>query len=105
MVWVLNILQKHRLYLKAKKCTFRQPTVEYLGLILSEGCIEINPIKVAGVHDWLTTKSITEVQSFIGFINFYWHFIQDFLHVAKPLHQLTKKGEAWRWTKDKQEAF
>jgi len=48
---------------------------------------------------------MTEVQSFFGFINFYQWFIQDFLHVAKPLHQLTKKGEAWRWTEAKQEAF
>jgi len=60
--------------------------VEYLGLILSEGHVENDPIKVAGVHNWLTPRSVTEVQSFMGFINFYWYFIQDFSHVAKPLH-------------------
>ena len=65
----------------------------------------MDPIKVGGIHDWLTLTSVTEVQSFIGLVNFYWWFIQGFLHVAKPLHQLTKKGEAWRWTKDEQEAF
>jgi len=65
----------------------------------------MDPIKVAGICDWPTPMSVTEVQSFVGFVNFYQKFIQDFSHVAKPLHQLTKKGEAWIWTEIKQEAF
>ena len=55
----------------------------------------MDPVKVAGVRDWPTPRNVTEVQSFIGFINFYRHFVQDFSHIAKPLHQLTKKGEEW----------
>src|SRR5882672_7622514 len=105
IVWVLDILHKHQLYLKAEKCTFRQPTVEYLGIILLEGHVEMDPLKVAGIHDWLTPRNVTKVQSFIGFINFYWQFIQDFSHIAKPLHQLTKKGEAWKWAEDEWKAF
>ena len=58
-----------------------------------------------GIQDWPTPRSVTEVQSFVGFINFYRHFIQDFSHVTKPLHQLTKKGEVWRWTEEEQKPF
>src|SRR5467141_1985807 len=105
VVWVLDILFKQQLYLKAKKCTFGQPTVEYLSLILSEGRVEMDPVKVAGVRDWLTPRNVTEVQSFVRFVNFYRQFIQDFSHVAKPLHQLTKKGEAWKWAEDEWNAF
>src|SRR5882672_3670751 len=105
VVQVLDILCKHWLYLKAEKCTFRQPMVEYLSLILSEGHVEMDSVKVASVCDWPTPRNVTEVQSFIRFISFYQQFIQDFSHVAKPLHQLTKKGEAWRWTEDKWKAF
>jgi len=47
VVWILDILCRHWLYLKAKKCTFGQPMVEYLGLILSEGHVEMDPVKVA----------------------------------------------------------
>ena len=65
----------------------------------------MDPIKVARIHDWPTPTSVTKVQSFVRFVNFYWWSIQDFSHVAKPLHQLTKKREAWRWTEAKQEAF
>src|SRR5882724_10812418 len=102
VVRVLDILRKHCLYLKAEKCTFEQPTVKYLGLILLKGHMEMEPVKVAGVRDWLTPRNVTEVQSFIGVINLYRCFVQDFSHVAKPLHQLTKKGEEWQWADEEQ---
>ena len=66
--------------------------VEYLGLVLSEGCVEMDPVKIASVQDWLSSKHITEVQSFVGFINFYHRFNPNFSHVAGPLHCLTKEG-------------
>src|SRR5467141_899131 len=62
------------LYLKAKKCMFRQPMVEYLGLILLEGHIEMDPVKVAGIRDWPTPRNVTEVQLCVRFVNFYWKF-------------------------------
>ena len=71
VVKVHDILQKHRLYLKAEKCIFEQPKVKYLSLILSEGHLEMDPVKVAGVQDWPVPRNVTEVQSFVGFINFY----------------------------------
>src|SRR5882724_8274258 len=48
---------------------------------------------------------MTEFQLFIVFVNFYQGFFQDFSHVAKPLHQLTKKGEEWKWAEEAQRSF
>ena len=79
--------------------------MEYLGLVLSEGRVEMDPIKIARVRDWPTPKNVTEVQSFVGFVNFYHRFILEFSHVASPLHHLTKKAEPWRWTQPKEAAF
>ena len=78
---------------------------EILGLVLSEGQVEMDPVKIAGVRDWLTPKNVTEVQSFVGFVNFYRGFIPEFSHVASPLHHLTKKAEPRRWTKPEETAF
>ena len=78
-----------------EKCTFECSMVEYLGLVLLEGRVEMDPIKIAGVRDWPTLKNITKVLSFIGFVNFYHRFIPEFSHVASPLHCLTKKVEPW----------
>jgi len=62
VVPVLNIFCKHHLHLKAEKCTFEQPMVEYLSLILLEGHIEMDPVKVTGVWDWPVPRNVIEVQ-------------------------------------------
>ena len=57
-------------------------------------------VKVAGVTEWPVPTSRKEVQSFLGFVNFYCCFIESFLHHAKPLFKLTKKDCKWSWGKD-----
>ena len=98
-------LHTHKLYLKHEKCKFKQTRIEYLGLIISEDSIEMDPVKVAGVAQWPALQNKKEVQSFLGFTNFYWHFICDFLHHAQPLFDLTSKGVTWTWGETEQVAF
>ena len=57
----------------------------------------MDPVKVAGVAEWPEPKNKKEVQAFLGFTNFYWRFIQDFSHHARPLFDLTIKDSMWRW--------
>ena len=102
---VLEVLAKNKLYLKAEKCSFEQTQVEYLGLIISAGKIEMDPVKVEGVSTWPTPSNVKEVQSFLGFVNFYRRFIKDFSDIAKPLHDLTRKDSAWAWNDACQNAF
>lgn len=72
---VLQLLQEHKLYLKPEKCKFHQTRVEFLGLVVSHNQVEMDPIKVAGVSKWPTPTKKKEVQSFLGFTNFYRRFI------------------------------
>lgn len=102
---VLEILQENKLYLKAEKCEFEKERIEYLGLIISQGKIEMDPVKVEGVSKWPEPENVKDVQSFLGFVNFYRRFIQDFADIAKPLHDLTKKGTVWRWAQRHKNAF
>ena len=102
---VLAILEANKLYLKAQKCEFEQTQVEYLGLIISQGQIAMDPVKIEGVSKWPKPKNVTEVQSFLGFTNFYRRFIKDFSDLARPLHDLTKKDEPWKWSQQEQAAF
>ena len=102
---VLEILEQNHLYLKPEKCEFEKEKVEYLGLIISHGKIEMDPVKIAGVSKWPIPSSVKEVQSFLGFVNFYRRFIQGFAEIARPLHTLTKKDSPWNWTEECQEAF
>jgi len=65
----------------------------------------MNPVKVQGVTDWPTPNSRKEVQSFLGFVNFYRRFIEGFSHHSHPLFDLTKKGESWKWGEAEWSAF
>src|SRR5258706_13164508 len=65
----------------------------------------MDPVKVQGVTDWPQPAKVKDVQSFIGFMNFYWRFICNFSKIACPLHALTHKSEDWSWGAAKQQAF
>ena len=94
---VLCLLQKHNLYLKPEKCEFEKTEVEYLGVVISHNSVRMDPVKVARVIEWPAATNRKEVQSFLGFTNFYCWFIEDFSHHAHPLFDLTKADPKWKW--------
>ncbi|GLB45151.1 putative retrotransposable element tf2 155 kda protein type 1-like [Lyophyllum shimeji] len=102
---VLDCLCEHRLFLKPEKCEFERTEIEYLGLIISHGTASMDPVKVAGVVEWPIPKNKKEVQSFLGFTNFYRRFIRDFSYHARPLFDLTAKDVVWTWGSAQQDAF
>jgi len=65
----------------------------------------MDPVMVARVREWPTLENRTDVQAFIGFINFYCRFIQDFSTIARPLFDLTCSDKAWNWDAKEQKAF
>jgi len=79
--------------------------VDYLGLVISKDHVAMDPVKVQGVTDWPQPVKVKDVQSFIGFMNFYWRFICDFSEIACPLHVLTQKSKDWSWGAAEQQAF
>ena len=81
---VLAKLWKHNLFLKAKKCEFCKLKIEYLGMIIEEGKISMDPIKLAGIWDWPTPSTVKQVRSFQGFGNFYQKFISHYSDITKP---------------------
>src|SRR5260221_9022234 len=65
----------------------------------------MDPVKVQGVTDWPQPMKVKDVQSFIGFMNFYQRFIHNFSKIACPLHTLTQKLRDWLWGAAEQQAF
>ena len=76
---VMQIFCENKLYLNLNKCMFNQQETEYLGVIVGNGQVCMDPIKVAGIADWKTPTDKRQVQSFLGFCNFYQRFIQGSL--------------------------
>ena len=58
---VLEKLRKNDLFLKAKKCKFEKTKIEYLGIIIEEGQISMDPIKLAGIREWPTLTTVKQV--------------------------------------------
>jgi len=102
---VLRRLRLHDLYLKPEKCKFNKLKTEFLGLIISKGQIEMDPVKHSGVTDWPTPKKLKDIQAFMGFANFYRRFIKDFSEIARPMNDLTKKNTLWNWGAEQQQVF
>jgi hypothetical protein len=89
---VLQRLQDNHLYLTLEKCAFAVPEVEYLGMVIKEGHMAMDPTKLTAIDEWQPQNSVKGVRSFIGFCNFYRRFIPDFSNIAHPLHDLTRKN-------------
>src|SRR6266446_2093626 len=65
----------------------------------------MDPGKVQGDTDWPQPAKVKDIQSFIGFMNFYQRVIHNFSEIACPLHALTHKLKDWSWGAAKQQAF
>jgi RNase H-like domain found in reverse transcriptase/Reverse transcriptase (RNA-dependent DNA polymerase) len=105
---VLHILVVNDLYLKPQKCQFEQTKVEYLGIIIQEDSIAIDPIKVQGVKNWKRPSTLKEVWAFLGFLNFYHMYIYGFSMLAAPLNALVAycmKGGKFYWNDEHKAAF
>jgi Reverse transcriptase (RNA-dependent DNA polymerase) len=102
---ILEKAKENDLYFKAKKCEFRKLKIEYLGLVVEEGKLAMNPAKLKGILEWPTPKTVKEVRSFQGFGNFYRRFIKGFSNLAHPLNNLLKKDKKFIWSEECQKAF
>ena len=102
---VLRRLRANGLYAAEKKCFFHQDKVEFLGFILSPEGLSMDEAKVKVIQDWPEPRKVKDVQSFLGFANFYRRFIQDYSKITVPLTRLTRKGTPWAWTEPCQQAF
>ena len=73
--------------------------------MIDNGQIEMEQSKLKGIKDWPTPTKVKELRSFLGFCNFYHHFIRNHADRSKPLNKLLKKTEPWNWTEEQQKSF
>ena len=81
--------------------------VHYLGYILDEHSVHVDPVEIQCISDWLTLTTLTELRNFLGLANFYHRFVLGFSHIAWRLSQVTKGSEKAKfvWAKSQQKAF
>ncbi|WVZ58168.1 LOW QUALITY PROTEIN: hypothetical protein U9M48_008467 [Paspalum notatum var. saurae] len=102
---VLTRLREHKLYAKFSKCAFWLKEVSFLGHILSEKGVVVDPSKVEDVLNWKQPETVTEIRSFLGLVGYYRRFIKDFSKNEKPMTSLMKKNAKYVWSPNCEEAF
>ena len=101
---VLEELQRHQLFLKRTKCAFGATKVGYLGHVISEAGVAMDPAKVQAIRDWPTPRSARAVRGFLGLTGYYRKFVHHYGTVAAPLTALLKK-DGFSWSAGAAEAF
>jgi len=102
---VLKRLRKAGLYAKAEKYEFHSDSVEYLDYVLSPSGLTMSDAKVKTIQEWLEPKKVKDIQSLLGFTNFYKRFIFNYSDIVIPLTRLTRKNTLWNFDNDCKIAF
>jgi hypothetical protein len=90
---VLQKLREHQLYAKFSKCAFWLKEVSFLGHIITDGGIAVDPSKVRDVLNWSPPKNVPVIRSFLGLAGYHRRFIEGFSKIMKPLTTLLEKGK------------
>ncbi len=94
---LLSQLREAELQMNIWKCKFNVEETVFLEVIVSKLDLHINFSKVTIIVSWMTSINLKEIQSFMKFVNFYHHFIKNFLKLVKLFIQLTRKNTFFVW--------
>ncbi|KAL0552392.1 hypothetical protein IC582_011501 [Cucumis melo] len=101
---VFLVLRKHELFANRKKCSFGLARVEYLGHLISNKGVEVDPKKIKAIADWPKPTNVRETRGFLGLTGYYRRFVHHYGAMAGPLTQLLKKG-GFNWTSEVEQTF
>ena len=102
---VLKILKEKMLYAKLSKCKFWKQEVKFLGHVVGQGGVAVDPSKVEAVMEWERPTTVTEIRSFLGLAGYYRRFIKEFSQLALPLTKLTRKDVPFVWNPECENSF
>ncbi|CAI7900983.1 unnamed protein product [Closterium sp. NIES-53] len=102
---VFKWLQENRLITKGSKCEFFKQELEFLGDVVSRDGIKINLAKIKTIQEWKSPTNITELQSFLGFVNYVRRFIPNMAGITSPLTDLLHKDRDFVRGEEAEAAF
>ncbi|GJW90860.1 putative reverse transcriptase domain-containing protein [Tanacetum coccineum] len=102
---ILELLKNEQLYAKFSKCDFWLESVQFLGHVINNNGVHVDPAKVEAIRNWSAPTTPKEVRQFLGLAGYYRRFIEGFSLISKPLTKLTEKNKKYEWGTDEDEAF
>ncbi|RDY00610.1 Retrovirus-related Pol polyprotein, partial [Mucuna pruriens] len=95
---VLQVLKDKQLYVKMLKCDFWLEEVSFLGHVISQGGVIVDSSKITVVVEWEASRSVLEIRSFLGLVDYYRRFINGYSKLALPLTRLIRKCQVFVWS-------
>ena len=102
---VLKRLQERGLMLNEAKCKCNQSRVRYLGFVVSEDGIRIDPDKISAIQELKPPTCVTELKRILGMLNYVGRFVPQLSEELRPLNALLRKDQAWQWEASQEEAL
>ena len=103
---MLKKLQQDKLIINVKKCSFLKSKLIYLGFVIFEEGLKMDPKKVKAIQEWPSPKNISEVRSFHGLSSCYWKFIRNFSKISAPIIETIEKDkQPFKWTAEVERNF
>lgn len=102
---VLERFKKHNITLNLEKCQFFRKEASFLGHIITTDGIKMDPEKTKTIQEFKAPTNRKQLQSYLGFLNFYRRYIKKFAHITEPLLDLVRKDNPWKWENRHQTAF
>jgi hypothetical protein len=102
---VLQCLRENKLYGNLSKCSFYQSKIHYLGHVISDKGIVVDPTKVEIIMECPASTNIPEVHSFMGLERYYRQFVDEFSKITNLITELQKKNTKFVGTEKCVEAF
>ena len=102
---VLQTLKENQLYAKFSKCEFYKDKIQYLGHIISEQGLAVDPDKIKAIKEWPVPTDVSAVRSFMGITGYYRRFVEIFSAIPYPITSLQRKGVKFEWTEKCQNSF
>lgn len=93
------------MFAKIDKCEFSVEKIEFLGYVMSQNGLEMDRSKIAVIESWPTPRNVRDVQSFLGFANFYRRFIPTYSDLTVHLTRTTRKDRPWSWSPECENSF
>ena len=91
--FVFEVLRKHQIYARSKKCIFNKSNVEFCGHIVVQGATKVLESKMCVIKDWSQSKNVKEARQFYDLVNYYHRFIRCFTVIAASLSDFFKSED------------
>ena len=101
---VLTMLADLTFFSKMSKCEFGMTELLYLGHVIYQDGVKVDPEKIKAILEWAIPRNLTKLRGFISVCNYYNIFVKGYSRYTAPMTYMTKKG-AFSWSEEDEKYF